>query len=216
MHKLQSEDAAKVQRKQLSQAQKRYKELDSLIRQIYEDKVKGELSAKRFEVLSSGYESEQDGLESQIAGLQENIAAYEIGSDSAESFIHLVRRYTEMPELTGTILNEYIEKITVHEAGRSNGRREQDVDIYFSFIGRFNIPGQPEPEPFKLVEHKRMLWRRAYYKGKEKMLAGPPEEREAKAARIREYNREWRRKKREEKEAAMAAAPPAAGKAKTA
>ncbi|MCL2152806.1 MAG: DUF4368 domain-containing protein, partial [Oscillospiraceae bacterium] len=115
-------------------------------------------------------------------------------------FINLVRRYTEIPELTGTILNEYIEKIIVHEADRSNGRREQGVDIYFNFINKFEIPGQAEPEPFNHIDHRRKLWRANYYRSKEKLLAEPTEVQEEIRERRREYNREWRRKKRMERE----------------
>ena len=202
MHDLQSVDTAKIQQRQLAQAQKRHRELDSLIKQLYEDKVKGELTAKRFEILAGEYETEQEGLERQIAELQEGLAAFDAENDNAERFIRLVRRYTEIPELTGTILNEYIEKIIVHEADKSNGWREQDMDIYFSFIGKFEIPGQAEPEPFNLHEHRKSLWRANYYRAKERLLAEPPEVQEENAAQKREYNRQWRAKKKAERLAA--------------
>ena len=200
MRDLQSAEAAKIQQKQLAQAQKRHRELDSLIKQLFEDKVKGELSAKRFEILSGEYETEQEELESHIDDLQKELAAFVSESDNAAHFINLVRRYTEIPELTGTILNEYIEKIIVHEADRSNGRREQGVDIYFNFINKFEIPGQAEPEPFNHIDHRRKLWRANYYRSKEKLLAEPTEVQEEIRERRREYNREWRRKKRMERE----------------
>ena len=207
LHDIQSAETTKVQQRQLAQAQKRHRELDSLIKQLYEDKVRGELTAKRFEILSGEYETEQEGLERQITVLQEGLAAFDAESDNAERFIRLVRRYTEFPELIGTILNEYIEKIVVYEADKSNGRREQDVDIYFSFIGKFSIPGQAEPEPFDLVAHRRKQWREIYYRAKEKLLAEPPEVQEAKAAQKREYNREWRRKNKEKRIAAEKSSP---------
>ena len=204
MHNLQSAEAAKVQQKQFAQSQKRHRELDSLIKQLYEDKVKGELSAKRFEILSGEYESEQEDLERQIAELQEELAAFDTGCDNAERFIRLIRRYTEIPELTGTILNEYIDKILVHEADRSTGRREQDVDIFFNFIGQFALPGQLEPEPFDPVAHQKEVWRRNYHRSQERFRELPPEIQEEKRERQREYARGWRRKRREEKDAIKA------------
>ena len=202
-HDLQSAEAAKIQQRQLVKHRKRHKELDLLIKQIYEDKVSGSLSAKRFEILSGEYEVEQEDLERQIAELQAGLDAYDAENDNTDKFIKIVRRYTEIPELTGTILNEYIDKIFVHEADRSSGRREQTVDIYFNFIGKFSIPGLVEPEPFNLVEHRRAQWRANYYRAKEKLLAEPPEVQEEKRARQREYNREWRRKKKAEQQAAV-------------
>ena len=64
------------------------------------------------------------------------------------------------------MLNEFVEKIIVHEAVRINGKRSQKVEIYLNFIGKFDVPGheqeKPEPEPIDPVEHQRAIWR-AYY-----------------------------------------------------
>jgi len=108
MHDVQSADAAKMQQKQLAKHQRRHKELDSLIKQLYEDKVSGSLSQKRFEILAGEYETEQESLERQIEQLQYDLSEYKAESDNVERFIKMVRRYTDIPELTPTILNEYV------------------------------------------------------------------------------------------------------------
>ena len=41
------------------------------------------------------------------------------------------------------MLNEFIEKVVVHEAVKSTGNRRQEIDIYFNFIGCL-IPPKPE------------------------------------------------------------------------
>ena len=38
------------------------------------------------------------------------------------------------------MINEFIEKIIIHEADNSSGEREQSVDIHLNFIGKFNVP----------------------------------------------------------------------------
>ena len=200
MHDLQSVESAKTQQKQLSKHQKRHTELDSLIKQLYEDKVNGSLSAKRFEILAAEYETEQDGLERQINELKATLEVYNEGTGNAEKFIAMVRRYTEIPELTGTILNEYIDKILVYEASKPRGRREQTVEIIFNMIGGFTIPGQAEPEPFDPVEHRKALQRAAYYRNKEKLLKEPDEVQEAIRIRRNGYNKKHRDKKRAERE----------------
>jgi len=98
------------------------KDLDSLIKQLFESKSEGSLSAKRFEILTAEYEIEQEDLECQIAKLQAGLEVYDAESGNTEQFIKLVRKYTEIPELTPTILNEYIEKIVVLKADKSSGR----------------------------------------------------------------------------------------------
>ena len=231
---LQSDEAAKIQKKQLSKHQKRCTELDTLIKRLYEDKVNGGLSAKRFEILSQEYEQEQEDLEQQVAELQEELDRFDEDGDKTDKFIEVVRKYTDITELNATIY-EYIDKVIVFEADKTSGRREQQVDIYLNFIGKFNVPSDnAEPEPFDPVEHRRGQWRAYYHRNKDKILAGKAERRaEEKAAKLtaqpvktpeelaaeeevrkekkkayqREYQREWQRKRREQKNADVAGHP---------
>ena len=203
--------------------QKRCAELDTLIKRLYEDKVKGELSAKRFEILAQEYEQEQEDLEQRISELQEGLDRFNEDGDKTGRFIEIVRKYTDISELNASILNEYIDKVVVFEADKTSGRREQRVDIYLSFIGKFKVPGQAEPEPFDPVEHRRAQWRAYYHRNKENILAEKAERRaDEKAAKLaaqpaktpeelaaeeearkekkkayqREYQREWRKKQK--------------------
>ena len=156
---LQSTEEAKVQKEQLSKSQKRHSELDTLIKRLYEDKVTGTLSAKRFEILSREYEDEQENLGRQVVELKSGLEQFKEDGERAEKFIKIVKRYTDFEELTATMLNEFVEKIIVHEAIRINGKRSQKVEIYLNFIGKFAVPGQekPEPEPIDPVEHQRAI-----------------------------------------------------------
>jgi hypothetical protein len=230
---LQNAEAAKAQKEQLLKSRKRYSELNMLIKGLYENKVAGSLSAKRFEILSREYEEEQEGLEKQIAELQAALERFEEDGGRADKFIELVRRYTDFTELTTPMLNEFVEKILVHEAERTNGRRAQKVKIYLNFIGKINVPGQEETEPevFDPVEQKRAKWRSYYHRNREAILAAKAEqaatkraeklasmpmktseeieaEAEARKERYRayqrEYQREWNRRRRQ---AALAAKP---------
>jgi hypothetical protein len=73
---LRSAEEAKERKGRLTKCVKRCDELDTLIKRLYEDKVTGALSPKRFEKLSSEYEDEQEGLESQIAELRSALESY--------------------------------------------------------------------------------------------------------------------------------------------
>jgi len=155
-HDIQSAEAARSHQRQLAKHQKRHGDLDSLIKQLYEDKVSGALTSKRFEILSGEYESEQEGLEHQIAELLSGLATYDTESGNTDRFIKIVRKYTDITELNATILNEYIDKIIVHEADKSSGEREQVVDIHFNFIGRIPLPvEEPTQEELEAQEKQR-------------------------------------------------------------
>ena len=181
---LRSAEAIKTQKGQLSKNQKRHAELDALIKRLYEDKVTGSLSAKRFEILSFEYENEQENLEEQITLLKAGIEQFEEDGERVNKFIEIVNRYTDFDELTTPMLNEFVEKILVYKADRTSGRRIQKVEIYLNFIGKFEVPGQEEaePEPFDPVEHQRAIWRAYYHKNREKILSGMAKRKEEKRA----------------------------------
>jgi DNA invertase Pin-like site-specific DNA recombinase/predicted metal-binding protein len=224
---IQSAETAKARKEQRAKCQKRYAELDAIIKRLYEDKVMGSLSAKRFDTLSREYESEQNALEEQIAGLQAGLARFSEDGDKAGKFMEIVRKYADLSELTPAMLNEFVEKILVHEAeGERKGYgRVQKVEIFMNFIGNFDARREePEPEPYDPVEHQRKAWRNYYHRHKEKILmekairagkrkkaklaaipAKTPEEtaleQEEKLRKKREYHRqyqrEWQRRRKE-------------------
>ena len=57
-------------------------------------------------------------------------------------------QYTDIEELTVPMINEYIEKVVVHEAtGERKGKyRKQQVDVYFNFIGNCQVPQKVDIE----------------------------------------------------------------------
>ena len=55
----------------------------------------------------------------------------------AEKWIGLMKQYVNPTELTAELLNTLIEKILIHEAVKSeDGSREQEVEIFYRFIGK--------------------------------------------------------------------------------
>ena len=137
------EQTAREQKKRLHKVEKRIVELDELIKKLYEGNAIGKIPDKHFNRLLVEYDTEQSALEQEAAGLKEGITAQAEDGMRAQRFVSLVRRYTSFDELTAPMLNEFIEKVVVHEADKSTGDRRQKVDIYFNFIGCF-VPPKPE------------------------------------------------------------------------
>ena len=54
-----------------------------------------------------------------------------------------------MEELTPTMLNELVERIEIHAPDKSSGRRIQEIDVYFNFVGLIGKLDFGEPKPFK-------------------------------------------------------------------
>ena len=158
-------ESAKSHKRQITKNEKRIVELDSLFRKTYEDFAAGRLNDKRFKQLSGGYESEQAELEKATAELRIELDAFDTDSVRGDKFMELTRRYTDFTELTPAMLHEFIEKVVVHEADKSNGVREQQVDIYLNYIGQFGVPDWFELEDdtpaiiLTAEEEKRAKWR---------------------------------------------------------
>lgn len=136
---VQQEEGIKDCKKRLGQAQKRHDELDRLVKKLYESYATGKLPDRQFERLLAEYDKEQADLENTVQNLQTKIDHFNADSVKTDNFIQLVKRYTDFTELTTPMLNEFVEKVVIHEADKSTGERVQKVDIYFNFIGQFNI-----------------------------------------------------------------------------
>ena len=127
--------------KQLEQAQERISEISRMIKRLYEDNVNGKISDERFMELSADYEAEQAELKKRAAALQAELDKSQAATVNAEKFMGIVRKHLAFEELTPTLLREMIEKIVVHECSYyENGTRRQDIEIYYSFVGKIDLP----------------------------------------------------------------------------
>ena len=151
----QSVDISK-KRRRLAAAQKRAGELEKLICKIYEDNALGKLPDARYKALDAQYAKEQDALEIEIAELEKAVTGYEQSQKSAEKFIALIDKYENFDTLTNTMLNEFVEKILVHERSRKGSQdTTQEIEIYFNFLGRY-IPPSLQPVPLTPEEQEEL------------------------------------------------------------
>ena len=178
-----SQQTAEVrkQRTRLATAKQRVSELEVLLCKIYEDNILGKLSDSRYATLDAQYEKEQSELTAEISVLEKAVKSYEKHEKDADRFIALIDKYENFDKLTIAMLNEFIEKILVHERDRKGSiQTTQEVEIYFNFVGRFVPPafGEVELTPEELEEirkreerkdrlHQNYLKRKANGKQKE-------------------------------------------------
>ncbi|EGN38269.1 hypothetical protein HMPREF0988_01508 [Lachnospiraceae bacterium 1_4_56FAA] len=131
--------AKKKQAAELKKAEKRKAEVDGLFAKMYEDWSAGRITEYNFNMLSEKYQNEQKELETKIRQLHEMMEAAVQTAADAEKWIALMKQYVNPVELTAELLNTLIEKITVHEAVKGeDGSREQEVEIYYRFIGKID------------------------------------------------------------------------------
>ena len=137
---VQMAETQREQKRRLAEATERNKELNTLIKKLYEGNATGKIPDKHFERLLADYDREQTALETEIEDLQEQIDSFNEDNTKADKFIAVVRRYTDFTELTTPMLNEFIEKVVVHEATGGRTDRKQKIDVYFNFVGQVELP----------------------------------------------------------------------------
>ena len=127
-------------KKELEKAKNRVIEIDNLFMHVYEDNVSGKISDDRFRNLSFNYDKEQQELKLKIKQLSKDIENTEKEDTDITQFISNVKKYTEITELSPEILNELIEKIVIHQQEKINGKKVQEIDIYYRGVGIISFP----------------------------------------------------------------------------
>ena len=127
-------------KRELEQAQTRIRKLDEIIQHLYEDNLEGKINDERFVKLSENYENEQNTLEARVSELRSLSASEQEANVNVGRFLDLVRRYTDIRELTAEIIREFVERIYVHQAERVNGKKVQRIRIVWNCIGEFTPP----------------------------------------------------------------------------
>ena len=121
--------------KELSDGQKRLREIDQIINKLFESKVLGDLSPERFATMLATYEGEQAALRGKMDELQTAINKEKEKTDGAEQFIRLVKRFSEIAELTDEIVATFIQRVEVHKPVKVDGKKQHEITVFYNFIG---------------------------------------------------------------------------------
>ncbi len=149
------EKSIREDKRRLEKAKKRLADIDKLITRIYEDMVLGNLSQERYQKMLEGYEAEQAALNNEVIGLEDWVATREEMEDNVDQFLALLEKYVDIPELTPTIVNEFIKQIIVYAPDKSSGKRTQKVKIVFNFLEEVEVPEISEPVITKTTYGRR-------------------------------------------------------------
>ena len=174
------------QKDELVKIKRRLDELDRLISGLYENFVSELLPEKQYKSLMQKYSQEQTSLEHRKEEIDEDMQKEKVSSVDIGRFIKLIKKYKEPKELTVEMACDLIDKICVHEAEGKKPNRTQQVDIYYNFIGQFDLPLTEK----EIAEANK----KAEQEAKEKA--------EKKAERQRERNKAFREKEKAERWAA--------------
>ena len=125
---------------ELKRLSERQEEIGRIIRKLYEDNVNDKITDERFDFLAKSYEDEGNDLKTKIQEFKNALASSVQDEEKLSKFLKVVKSYTEIEELTPEILNSFIEKIYIGETEKYDGRKMQEVEIIYKFVGAINLP----------------------------------------------------------------------------
>jgi DNA invertase Pin-like site-specific DNA recombinase len=152
VQKLKSQNTAQAKKnlaadkKSLALAEKRNRELDIIIQGLIEKNILGVISDERYTTVSQNYETEQKELKAKIQSLKTQLAEEQEVQVNTDSFLALVRKYTQITELSTGMLHELVERVEIHAPDYSSGKRIVQVDVYFNFVGNIGDVWESTPK----------------------------------------------------------------------
>ncbi|MDI9512920.1 MAG: DUF4368 domain-containing protein [Bacillota bacterium] len=99
---------------------------------------------ERYYKMSSDYEAEQRSLVERATALKQTLDATKEQNLNIDRFLKIVRKYTEITELSAEIIRDFIEKIFVYKAEKVDGVRTQRIRIIYNCIGAIDFQKMDE------------------------------------------------------------------------
>ena len=96
--------------------------------------------------MASSYDKEQKELTAKIEELEDFIVKAEHESLNLNSFLNLVRKYTDIQKLDAEIIRTFVDRIYVEKPEKVLGTRtkKQTIWIQWNYIGVVDIPQNKE------------------------------------------------------------------------
>lgn len=121
---------------EINRLESRIKELENKFDRLYEDRLNGILSDKKFKELSAKCEAEQDRLALELSELQARNACEIESENNVDKFMSVISRYETIQSLDKELLNRLIDRIVVSDKVKTEDGYTQKITIFYKFIGR--------------------------------------------------------------------------------
>lgn len=155
------EKSQKENIKKLKANKNRLAVIDRLFVKLYEDNASGRINDETFNKIAIQYTEEQNTLNSEILELEEVTEKLQSVSDNTEQFIKTIKSFTDFSILTTSMINQLIDRIVIFQKQKLKRYKfTQRIDIYFSFIGKFEIEKEGEIKETEYID----VIRGNYYK----------------------------------------------------
>ena len=127
-------------RSELGKLKKQISDIDETINMLYGDRTKGIITVERFQLMLDSYEGKQATLKAKASEYEHMLDEVQEQTANADRFISLIRKRTDISELTAEVVNDFVAKILIGEAEHTGWRqKKQPIEVSFNYIG--NISG---------------------------------------------------------------------------
>lgn len=114
---------------------KRLAELERLLQNVYEDKVKGKIPEAVCVELMNKYQTERTEKAGQLQGLERQMEDSQTVQSDVREWVGLIRQYRNLEALDRETLFRLIDKIEIGEQQIVDGQKEREIKIYYKFVG---------------------------------------------------------------------------------
>ena len=140
-HQLNKANNLKAAKQELEKNKKRIVALDKLIEAAFEKNVLGTLRDDLFELMTANYEKEQKELIQAVAEAEQQLTNAEQDNVDLRAFLSIIRKCTDLKELTPELVNRLITRIEVFDSTKDeNGRKHVPIKVHFIGVGVLEIP----------------------------------------------------------------------------
>jgi hypothetical protein len=115
---------------------KRTSTVDRAIKQLFEEKLAGNVPDSIFKKLMGDYEAEQIQISAEIAGLERKLDNAAADESSVAKWIDVIKGFIRLEELDRATAVTLIDCIEVSEQYKADGQRQQNITIKYNFVGK--------------------------------------------------------------------------------
>jgi len=109
--------------------------LNKIVKQSYEDRLKGILSVLQFKVLMEYYEPERKDNQEKIYDLENRIRSFQPNESNPSKWVSLIKGHVQLEKLDTQVLLSLVEQIVVSEARTDADKTTRKVKIIYKYVG---------------------------------------------------------------------------------
>jgi hypothetical protein len=114
---------------------KQIAKLDQIIESLYNDRVTGVVTEDMFKRYAAKYEEERADRLKSVETLEHRIRSIKQNTDNAETWVKLIKRYTNLEVLDADVLLQLIEKVVVGESELVGKSRFREIQVIYRHVG---------------------------------------------------------------------------------